>query len=102
MKGRRRGPVVLALLGGVPWLWGTALVAQPAALPDGRGKAEFLRICSGCHAAADAAQAPRRSRERWQQVVDDMVVRGAEGSDAELKLVVDYLTEHFGPSSGSR
>lgn len=38
-----------------------------------------------------------RSRATWQQVVDEMVAGGAEGSDEELQLVVDYLTEHFGP-----
>lgn len=80
----------------------TALLAQQPALPEGRGKAELQKVCSGCHAAEEAVRGGRRSRERWQQVVDDMVVRGAEGSDAELKLVVDYLTEHFGPSSASR
>ncbi|MGD9904167.1 MAG: cytochrome c [Vicinamibacterales bacterium] len=78
------------------------LVAQPSALPDGPGKAEFERVCSGCHDAAAAVTGSRRSRAAWEQIVADMVVRGAEGSDEELALVVAYLSEQFGPSSRRR
>jgi competence protein ComEA len=97
----RRVVTRIVLAGAVPLL-GVASFAHQAALPDGRGKVEFQRVCAGCHSAADAVTGPRRSREGWQQVVDDMVVRGAEGSDQDLKLVVEYLTEQFGPSSGPR
>ena len=75
----------------------SALGARQTPLPDGTGKKEFQQVCSGCHPAEDAVTGPRRSRAAWQQVVQEMVVRGAEGSDDELKLVVDYLTEQFGP-----
>ena len=105
--GRRRH--VGATVGAAAAVLAVALVAgavtvpanQPT-LPDGPGKAEFQRVCSGCHAAEDAVKGMRRSRQGWQQVVEDMVVRGAEGSDDDLKLVVEYLTGQFGPSSGSR
>lgn len=112
---RRRPPVVtwsstrgcavvtLSLSAAVVSLLGTAgTLAQQPTLPEGPGKAEFQRVCAGCHPAEDAIKGARRSRDGWQQVVDDMVVRGAEGNDRELKLVVDYLVAHFGPSSGPR
>jgi len=84
------------LLGAAPLATAAAL-AQPADLPDGPGKEVVQRICSGCHVAEDVAKGPRRSREGWRQLVDDMVVRGAEGSDEDLTRIVNYLTTHFGP-----
>ena len=95
MTAQRRA-VAVGLVGALPLVCATVLVAHQAALPDGRGKREFERVCAGCHPVEDVVRGPRRSRDSWQQIVDDMVVRGAEGSEAELKLVVDYLTERFG------
>lgn len=97
-----RAHVVAMLVLSGALLLGATMLANQATLPEGRGKAEFQRVCAGCHPAEDAVKGARRSREGWQQVVEDMVVRGAEGSDQELKLVVDYLTEQFGPRPGPR
>jgi hypothetical protein len=41
----------------------------------------------------------RHDRPGWQKVVDDMAARGADGSDMELKTIVDYLTKYFGPKA---
>ncbi len=98
--GRRVLAAVVLLAGAVLPPTGVVLQAHQAALPQGRGHQEFVRVCTGCHPAEDAVKGLRRSRQGWQQIVDDMVVRGAEGTDEELKRIVDYLTEHFGPSSG--
>lgn len=103
MPGRRVGLAAAVLLAGAGLAPAAVVLrAGQAALPDGRGKPQFERVCAGCHPAEDAVKGGRRSREGWQRVVDDMVVRGAEGSDDDLKLVVEYLTEQFGPSSGRR
>src|SRR4051794_38409750 len=47
-------------------------------LPEGRGKAEFARICAQCH-GLDIATKLRMSEDAWSGVVDDMVSRGAQG-----------------------
>lgn len=100
--GRRVSAAAVVLIG-VAWLVNVeGARARQSALPEGRGKQEFERVCAGCHPAEDAVKGGRRSREGWQRVIDDMVVRGAEGSDDDLKVIVDYLTEHFGPSPGRR
>ena len=65
-------------------------------LPDGPGKAATQRICSACH-GVDVVAAERHPRTEWQKVVDDMAARGADGTDAELKSIVDYLAKYFGP-----
>ena len=53
------------------------------------------RMCgTGCH-AIQAVTKHRMSPQRWEQVVDNMVVRGAVGTPAEIDLVVRYLARHF-------
>ena len=76
---------------------GSRAVAQdaPGDLPAGKGRETFLKVCSGCHDLATAT-GERRTRIGWQQNVDDMASRGAEGSDEELQAVVEYLTANFG------
>lgn len=95
-------PIGLVLVCGVPVMSAAVLGAGQTPLPDGKGKQEFVQVCTGCHPAEDAVAGIRRSRDGWQQVVQEMIVRGAEGSDRELALVVDYLTEHFGPTPRPR
>jgi competence protein ComEA len=38
----------------------------------------------------------RYSKKFWGSVVDDMVSRGAEGSDEDVNLVINYLSRNFG------
>jgi competence protein ComEA len=75
----------------------TVAAAQAAVtLPDGKGKAEFVRICGKCH-GVDSVVGTTNTPEGWADVVEDMVSRGAAGTADELDLVVAYLAEHFGP-----
>ena len=43
--------------------------------------------------------AKRHTREEWEEVVVQMINAGAQGSDDDMNLVVDYLTEHFSKSA---
>jgi competence ComEA-like helix-hairpin-helix protein len=76
------------------------LAAAQDALPEGRGKAEFTRICSQCHSTTIVTK-QRNSEDGWSGVVDDMVSRGAQGTDDEFNRVVKYLAANFGPNSPS-
>jgi competence protein ComEA len=67
-------------------------------LPDGPGKAVTERMCSGCHGLENVVRA-KRTKEKWAEVVDDMVSRGAKGTDAEIDQVIEYLATHFGPNA---
>jgi len=64
-------------------------------LPDGPGKEAVTKICASCH-GVETAVSSRRTRIGWEQNVDDMISRGAEGSDEEMEAVVEYLTRYFG------
>ncbi|HEY2013691.1 MAG TPA: helix-hairpin-helix domain-containing protein [Bryobacteraceae bacterium] len=71
--------------------------AQSAqSLPEGKGKAQFTRACGQCH-GVDLVIKQNNTADGWAAIVDDMVSRGAQGSDDDFELVVKYLTAHFGP-----
>jgi competence ComEA-like helix-hairpin-helix protein len=64
-------------------------------LPDGKGKDAFLRMCSNCH-SLDRVTSVKNTKKQWTYVVDDMVSRGAEGSDEDVSAVIGYVTRNFG------
>lgn len=64
-------------------------------LPEGKGKAVFVTMCSNCH-GLDQVTAVKNSKKQWTYVVDDMVSRGAEGSEEDVNSVISYLARNFG------
>lgn len=82
----RRAAVLLAL----PfWL------AAQADLPAGPARDTVKKICGNCH-EIDTVISSRRTKIGWQQITDDMISRGAEGSDEDMAAVIAYLTTWFG------
>jgi competence protein ComEA len=71
-------------------------VSHPALaqLPDGPGKDQLVKVCGTCHQAERSASV-RLTREGWEEVIGDMIKRGAKGSDEEFAAVLDYLTKNF-------
>jgi hypothetical protein len=69
--------------------------AQRAAPQGGAGKAAFEKTCTACHDAAQATS-KRHTKADWERIIDDMVTRGATGSDDEFEAIADYLTKNFG------
>ena len=63
--------------------------------PEEKGKAVVQKVCVSCH-EMEVVTATRRTQIGWEQNVDDMISRGAEGSDEEMAEVVRYLTKYFG------
>jgi mono/diheme cytochrome c family protein len=70
--------------------------ADDVKLPAGDGKALVEKTCSACH-GVDTAVSETHTAAEWKGVVDTMVARGAEGTDAELATIVKYLAANFGP-----
>lgn len=75
-----------------------ALDGQSLQLPDGPGKATTQKVCGACH-AAELVIGRQEERETWGAIVEDMVQRGAQGTDDELYDVVDYLSKNFSKTS---
>jgi competence ComEA-like helix-hairpin-helix protein len=70
-----------------------AAAAQPS--PDVKGAATFARVCSLCHDGARILSI-RRSKSQWTEVIEKMMERGAQVSDADFEDVMDYLLRHYG------
>jgi competence ComEA-like helix-hairpin-helix protein len=55
----------------------------------------FNRMCSDCH-DSDRIVAPRRTRSEWEEVIREMIVEGATGSEEEFQRVFEYLLLTYG------
>lgn len=96
---------VLAIVVFASWSCSTIAQSTPNAadinmLPDGPGKEVVIKKCLPCHnVRVTTAKRGSGSADDWDQEVNKMVSQGAELSDDEIDLVVQYLSTHFGPNS---
>ncbi len=68
----------------------------PLVLPPGGAKGLVEKACgSGCH-SVEVVTSQRMNAAEWNAVVQNMVARGAQASDAEVKVIVDYLAKTVG------
>ena len=65
-----------------------------AQIPDGLGRAEVEKNCKGCHELARSIS-PRQDRNAWQTTMNKMVAAGMQVNDADLALIMDYLSKNF-------
>jgi putative heme-binding domain-containing protein len=79
---------LVACMGGV-------LSGRAQTLPEGKGKAQFQRVCSGCHSVS-IATGQRMDQAQWTGVVNDMVSRGAQGTQQDFDNIIAYLTANYG------
>lgn len=82
------------------WLWGAPMFvnAQSLKLPDGAGKATTQKVCGTCH-GAELMIGRQETRETWGAIVNDMIQRGATGTEDEFYEVVEYLASNFSKTS---
>ncbi len=88
---RRHAVLVAALV----FLSFTRSAHAQSGLPEGPGKTVVERMCTTCH-GLNVVTGQRMTKQEWADQVDDMVARGAIGSDADIRQVVDYLSRNFG------
>jgi competence ComEA-like helix-hairpin-helix protein len=69
-------------------------VAHAQNLPEGKGKQLVEDVCGNCH-GLDFVLAEHGNKERWASIVNQMVARGATGSDEDLRTIVEYLAKNF-------
>src|SRR5262245_56924914 len=81
-----------------PWPPGTLsaeqLVPSGEGMPDGPGKDVAEKSCGTCHEARRAASV-RLTRDGWAAVIDAMRARGAQISDENYPVVLEYLATNF-------
>ena len=64
-------------------------------LPEAKEKETFVKMCSNCHAIERVVKV-KFSKKFWASTVDDMVSRGAEGTEEDVEAVINYLSRYFG------
>ena len=94
---RNRGSVLAGLsvaaglglaVGLVAWGCSSGPVADGPTLLNSR--------CSTCHSAQRGLTA-RKTPAEWEQTVTRMIGKGAQLTDAEKAVVIDYLAKTYGP-----
>ena len=73
-----------------------APVVGGAAAQDDKGERLLNVSCGGCHDLRPV-QASAKDKDGWNEVVQNMLQKGADVSDADLPVLLDYLVEHHGP-----
>ena len=73
------------------------LVANSATAQDTPPGEKVLNAsCTGCHDLRPV-QTSAKSKDEWNDTVQNMLQKGADVSDADLPVLVDYLTDAYGP-----
>jgi len=65
---------------------------RPASAGADPREATARRVCGLCH-PFEHVVAVKRTRAQWEATVENMVGRGARGTNAELTAVIDFLSE---------
>jgi sulfite dehydrogenase (cytochrome) subunit B len=68
-----------------------------AELKPGPGAKVVSNNCSICHSTDYIVRQPKSDKQHWQAEVEKMIkVFGAPASQADVKVIVDYLASHYG------
>jgi mono/diheme cytochrome c family protein len=91
--------ILLALLSLVLAACGSSTQAPATSAPSQSGTIDAAALlqtrCSTCHGVNEATR-ERLSASEWEQMVTNMVQRGAQLSDAEKAALVAYLAANYG------
>jgi competence protein ComEA len=86
----------------VPFLIASLVpLASAQDLPEGKGKDVVDQICSSCH-GPDLITSRRASKEEWNDIVGDMISRGASATSEQIQTIKDYLTKYFGQVNANK
>ena len=79
------------------------LSVRPAAaqvdprLPEGPNRDLVVRVGGSCHDLSNLYSTVGRTRERWNSVLDNMVLLGMNITPTERALILDYLATYLPP-----
>lgn len=71
------------------------VVARDGDLPEGEGREIVQRACGDCH-GPEVTVATLWTRPEWEQLVEDMIGRGAPATPDEQPVILEYLFANFG------
>ena len=85
----RLAAAAATVIAGLAVLAGAAMAAR-AQEPEDHAATAFKRVCSNCH-DSDRILATRRTRTQWEEVIEKMIDRGAEGTADDFSAAEEYL-----------
>ncbi|MDE2596644.1 MAG: hypothetical protein KGL44_07185 [Sphingomonadales bacterium] len=65
----------------------------------GEGRDKVVATCAACHPAT-MVTGKRYSEEKWSEVVDQMISKGAMMGDGDYDVIVAYLARTYGEVKG--
>ncbi len=78
-----------------------ASIGAQARDQDDAPAAAFRRVCSSCH-DAERILSTRRTRTQWEEVIEKMIDRGAEGTSDDFTTAEEYLLRVSGRVNANR
>jgi cytochrome c5 len=88
--------VTAAALAQAPAVAAASQTAAASKAQDEKGERILNVSCGGCHDLRPV-QASAKDKDGWNEVVQNMLQKGADVADADLPVLLDYLVEHHGP-----
>jgi competence protein ComEA len=86
----RTGADRLAFAVGLLWIVSAASLPSQDRFPDGAGKQELMKVCSGCH-DAEIVLSHLQTPSEWTDTFQKMVDVGAEASADEWRAIEQYI-----------
>lgn len=71
-----------------------AAATMRAQMPEGTGREETQKLCSGCH-ELERSISLRQDRDGWKTTINKMVSFGMQGTDRDLSAVLEYLSANY-------
>jgi competence protein ComEA len=71
------------------------VVVRPGALPQDPAADAFYKVCNDCH-EGDRISETKRTRAGWEEMIVQMIDKGAVGSNQDFGLVLQYLLSRHG------
>ena len=72
----------------------------PAGTPGDDNDAEMKKLveraCTSCH-SIEMVTTAQKDKDEWTDVIRNMVSYGAEVKEAQVPVLAEYLTKHYGP-----
>ena len=72
----------------------SAAVSSQDRFPDGPGRADVIKVCSGCH-DAEIILANLKTPAEWNETLQNMATQGAEATPEQWKVIEQYIDVHF-------
>jgi competence protein ComEA len=72
----------------------SAAVSSQDRFPDGAGKADVIKVCSGCH-DAEIILANLKTPGEWNETLQNMATQGADATPEQWKAIEQYIDHHF-------